>query len=207
SFVALSLTPMMGSKILKKREKQNWIYQKTEPLFVWMNEKYNDSLRSFMKMRWLSIIIVALSFGLIVLFSKVLQSELAPLEDRGQINVNATGPEGATFEYMAEYIDKLVAYTKEKLPTQAIISVTSPGWGSAGANSGFLRITLTDREDRDKSQQELFDDYVPELANFPAARAFASQQQTIGGRRAGLPVQYVIQTTSLDKLKEVLPVF
>src|SRR5699024_283639 len=113
SFVALSLTPMMGSKILKKRDKQNWIYRKTEPIFVWMNDKYNDSLKSFMKMRWMSFIIVGLSFGLIVLFSMVLQSELAPLEDRGQINVNATGPEGATFEYMGEYIDKLVAYTKE----------------------------------------------------------------------------------------------
>lgn len=207
SFVALSLTPMMGSKILKKREKQNWIYRKTEPIFNWMNDKYNASLRSFMKMRWMSFIIMAISLGLIVLFGMVLQSELAPLEDRGQINVNATGPEGATFEYMGEYIDKLVAFSQEVLPTQAIISVTSPGWGSAGANSGFLRITLNDRQDRDKSQQELFDEYVPELANFPAARAFASQQQTIGGRRAGLPVQYVIQSTSIEKLKEVLPVF
>ena len=207
SFVALSLTPMMGSKILKKRERQNWIYRKTEPTFVWLNEKYNDSLKAFMKMRWMSFIIVAASFGLIVLFTMVLQSELAPLEDRGQINVNATGPEGATFEYMGEYIDKLVAYTQETLPTKAIISVTSPGWGSAGANSGFLRITLADRKDRDKSQQELFDEFVPELNNFPAARAFASQQQTIGGRRAGLPVQYVIQSTQMEKLKEVLPVF
>lgn len=207
SFVALSLTPMMSSKVLKKREKQNWIYRKTEPFFDWMNSKYNASLQSFMKRRWLSFIIVGLTFGLIFLFSLILQSELAPLEDRGQINVNATGPEGATFEYMTEYSDQLTAFSQEALPTKAIISVISPTWGSAGANSGFLRITLQDRSERDKSQQELFDEYVPKLKNFPAARAFASQQQTIGGRRAGLPIQYVIQSTSIEKLKEVLPTF
>lgn len=207
AFVALSLTPMMSSKILKKREKQNWVYKKTEPFFIWMNSKYNTSLQGFMKRRWLAFIVVGLSLGLIVLFALTLQSELAPLEDRGQINVNATGPEGATFEYMSEYIDKLVAFSQEELPTQAIISVTSPSWGSSGANSGFLRITLKDRAERDKSQQALFDEYAPKLINFPAARAFGSQQQTIGGRRAGLPIQYVIQATNIEKLKEVLPEF
>ena len=92
SFVALSLTPMMCSKILKKREKQNWIYRKTEPFFNSLNRKYNRSLDGFMRRRWLSFVIVGASIGLIVLFSMTLQSELAPLEDRGQININASGP-------------------------------------------------------------------------------------------------------------------
>lgn len=207
SFVALSLTPMMSSKILKKRERKNYFYRKTEPFFESLNRKYNRSLESFMRRRWLSFIIVGISLGLIVLFTFTLQSELAPLEDRGQININANGPEGATFEYMGEYIDKLVATVQEELPTEAIISVTSPGWGSAGVNSGFLRITLKDRAERDKSQQELFDEFVPKLSQFPSARAFASQQQTIGGRGGGLPIQYVIQATDIEKLKDVLPEF
>lgn len=207
SFVALSLTPMMSSKILKKRERQNWFYIKSEPLFESLNRKYNRSLESFMKRRWLSFIVIGFSLAMIIIFSLTLQSELAPLEDRGQININAKAPEGATFEYMGIYIDKLVKAAQEELPTEAIISVTSPGWGSAGVNSGFLRITLKDREDRDKSQQELFDEFVPKLSQFPAARAFASQQQTIGGRSGGLPIQYVIQATDIEKLKEVLPEF
>ena len=207
SFVALSLTPMMSSKILKRREKQNYFYRKTEPFFESLNRKYNRSLESFMRRRWLSFIIIGITFGLIVLFSFTLQSELAPMEDRGQININATGPEGATFEYMGNYIDKLVATVQEELPTEAIISVTSPGWGSSGVNSGFLRITLKDRAEREKSQQELFDEFVPKLSQFPAARAFASQQQTIGGRGGGLPIEYVIQATDIEKLKDVLPEF
>src|SRR5690606_19547505 len=89
----------------------------------------------------------------------------------------------------------------------AIISVTSPGWRASGVNSGFMRVSLTDRSERDKTQQELFDEYVPRLSSFPAARAFASQQQTIGGRGGGQPIQYVIQTTDIEKLKEALPAF
>lgn len=207
SFVALSLTPMMSSKILKKRERKNYFYRKTEPFFESLNRKYNRSLESFMRRRWLSFVIVGISLGLIVLFSLTLQSELAPLEDRGQININANGPEGATFEYMGEYMDNLIAEVQDELPTEAIISVTSPGWGSAGVNSGFLRIRLKDRTERDKSQQELFDEFVPQLAQFPEARAFASQQQTIGGRGGGQPIQYVIQATDIEKLKTVLPRF
>lgn len=207
SFVALSLTPMMSSKILKRRERQNIIYRKTEPFFVWLNKGYSRALDSFMSVRWMSFVVVLLAAGLIFLLFKTLPSELAPLEDRGQISVNATGPEGATFEYMDEYVNKMVDVSMEALPTNGLISVTSPGFGTQGTNSAFMRIKLTDAKDREKTQQELFDEFTPLLSQYPAAKAFAFQQQTIGGRRAGLPVQYVIQATSLEKLQEALPKF
>ncbi len=207
SFVALSLTPMMSSRILKKRERQNWFYRKTEPFFLWLNNGYSKSLDSFMKVRWLGIVAFLGAGVLIFVLFKYLPSELAPLEDRSQISVNATGPEGATFEYMDEYVDNLVEVTMDNIPTNGLISVTSPGFGTRGANTAFMRIRLSDPEDREKSQQEIYEEYSPLLAEYPAAQAFAFQQQTIGGRRGGLPIQYVIQTTSLDKLQEKLPEF
>ncbi|HET8860082.1 efflux RND transporter permease subunit [Marivirga sp.] len=207
SFVALSLTPMMSSRILKKRERQNYFYRKTEPFFIWLNKVYSNSLDGFMKVRWMGILLFLGSVGLIYGLFKTLPSELAPLEDRGMISVNATGPEGATFEYMDEYINNLIEVTIDTLPTNGIISVTSPGFGTQGTNSGFMRIMLVDAAEREKSQQQLYDEFTPLLNEFPAAKAFAFQQQTIGGRRGGLPVQYVIQATSLDKLQAVLPEF
>lgn len=207
SFVALSLTPMMSSRILKKRERHNWFYRKTEPFFIWLNKGYARSLDGFMKVRWMGILLFLGAIGLIYGLFKTLPSELAPLEDRGMISVSTTGPEGATFEYMDEYINNLVEVTMDTLPTDGLISVTSPGFGTQGTNSGFMRIMLVDAEDREKSQQELYDEYTPVLNEFPAAKAFAFQQQTIGGRRGGLPIQYVIQATSLDKLQAVLPNF
>ncbi|WMN11980.1 efflux RND transporter permease subunit [Marivirga salinae] len=207
SFVALSLTPMMSSRILKRRERHNWFYRKTEPFFVWLNKGYARSLDGFMKVRWMGILLFLGAVGLIYGLFKVLPSELAPLEDRGMISVSTTGPEGATFEYMGEYIDNLVEVTMDTLPTDGLISVTSPGFGTQGTNSGFMRIMLVDASKREKSQQQLYDEYTPILNEFPAAKAFAFQQQTIGGRRGGLPIQYVIQATSLDKLQAILPEF
>jgi multidrug efflux pump len=207
SFVALSLTPMMSSRILKKRERHNWFYRKTEPFFIWLNKGYARSLDGFMKVRWMGILLFLGAIGLIYGLFKTLPSELAPLEDRGMISVSTTGPEGATFEYMDEYINNLVEVTMDTLPTDGLISVTSPGFGTQGTNSGFMRIMLVDAENRKKSQQQLYDEYTPILNEFPAAKAFAFQQQTIGGRRGGLPIQYVIQATSLDKLQAVLPDF
>ncbi|WP_296620028.1 efflux RND transporter permease subunit [Marivirga sp.] len=207
SFVALSLTPMMSSRILKRRERHNWFYRKTEPFFVWLNKGYARSLDGFMKVRWMGILLFLGAVGLIYGLFKVLPSELAPLEDRGMISVSTTGPEGATFEYMDEYIDNLVQVTMDTLPTDGLISVTSPGFGTQGTNSGFMRVMLVDADKREKSQQQLYNEYTPILNEFPAAKAFAFQQQTIGGRRGGLPIQYVIQATSLDKLQAVLPEF
>ena len=68
---------------------------------------YGRSLDAFMKVRWMGVLIFLGAGGLIFLLFKTLPSELAPLEDRGLISMNATGPEGATFEYMDEYVDNM----------------------------------------------------------------------------------------------------
>lgn len=209
SFVALSLTPMLSTKILKKRATKPWLYRKTEPFFEWMNEKYNRSLESFMRKKWQALVILGVSFGLIYWLSNVIQSELSPLEDRSEFRVNSTGPEGATFEYMDAYINKLIALMEEEVPeSEAIITVTSPGFGgSSSTNSGFLRMILKDPSERERTQQQIVDDITPEVLRMTEARSFVSQSQSIGNRRGGLPVQYVIQSTTLESLKEVLPDF
>jgi multidrug efflux pump len=210
SFVALTMTPMLSSKLLKKREKQNWFYTFTEPMYVWLNEKYSNALVAFMKVKWVSLVIILLmGYGIYVLVQE-LPTELAPVEDRGEFRVNLTGPEGATFEYMDRVLDEMTAEFKEFLPEnvrEGIITVTSPGFGTASTNSGFLRVILKDASEREVTQQEIFGQVSGKLKDFTAVRAFATQPQSIGDRRGGLPVQYVLQAPSLDKLKEVIPVF
>ena len=88
-----------------------------------------------------------------------------------------------------------------------MISVTSPGFGTASTNSGFIRLILTDADKRERSQQEIYDQINKKLTTITSVRAFASQAQSIGDRRGGLPVQYVIQAPTLDKLKKVIPTF
>lgn len=208
SFVALSMTPMLSSRLLKKRERPSWFYRKTEPFFVKLNNWYEEALGSFMKVRWLAFVGVAVMVGGIYLLFKALPSELAPVEDRGEIRVNAVGPEGATFYYMDPYIDMLSNRFLAEIPeTQSTISVTSPGWGSNSANSGFVRLILSDAQERERTQEEVYQQVSGILQESTGARAFASQPQSIGDRRGGLPVQYVLQAPTIEKLKEILPEF
>lgn len=210
SFVALTMTPMLSSKLLKKREKHNAFYNITEPFFVWLNEKYNTALERFMKIRWTAFAIIALmGFGIYWMFGTI-PTELAPVEDRGEMRVNLTGPEGATFGYMDNVLDDMLEDFKKEIPEEertGIITVTSPGFGTSSTNSGFLRLILTDATERERSQQQIFDQVSGMIRKYTAVRAFATQPQSIGDRRGGLPVQYVIQAPTLEKLKEVIPEF
>ena len=213
SFVALSLTPMMSTRLLKKRERQNWFYRKTEPFFVGLNRAYNNSLERFMKVRWVAFVIVLMSGGLIALFltGGRIQEEIAPREDRSSVRLFATGPEGATFEYMDRYVDSLVVAAKQHVPErEAIISVTAPGFGaSSSVNSAFMFTILKDPADRERSQNEIAQAFTPVVNRMTEARAFVSQPETISAQRGlgGQPVQYVIQAPNLEKLKEILPTF
>ncbi|KYG81055.1 multidrug efflux pump [Roseivirga ehrenbergii] len=211
SFVALTLTPMMSSKLLRKSEKKNWFYRKTEPFFVSLNRAYNNSLDGFMNMRWMAFVIILLSAGMIVFFlsGNRIPEEIAPLEDRSSLSANATGPEGATFEYMDRYVDSIISAVDKHIPEkEALITITSPGFGNSSMNSARITIMLKDPSERERSQQQIMDDFTPILAQYTEARTSLSQPATIGGRRSsGFPVQYVIQAPNLEKLKEVLPEF
>ncbi|WP_215224266.1 efflux RND transporter permease subunit [Echinicola shivajiensis] len=210
SFVALTMTPMLSAKLLKKRERHNWFYNVTEPVFVWLTEKYEIVLRAFMKFRWTAFLIIAsMGFGIYFLFISI-PSELAPMEDRGEFRISMSGPEGATFDYMDRVIDELLVEIMDVVPERyrsSLISVTSPGFGTASTNSGLVIVRLVDAVDRDLSQQQIFETVSGVIKNKTDVRAFASQPQSIGDRRGGLPIQYVLQAPSIDKLKEIIPSF
>ncbi|MBO6571190.1 MAG: efflux RND transporter permease subunit [Balneola sp.] len=209
SFVALSLTPMLSTKLLKKREKQNRFYAATEPFFIKMNKAYKNSLQSFMKRRWLAPLTILASGGLIYLLMSTLPQETAPLEDRSRVRMFAQAPEGASYEYMDNYMDRLVTLVQDSIPeTKSVISVTSPGFGaSSSVNSGFAFSILKDPELRDRSQNDVANDLTEKVKLLSGAQTFVSQEQTIGSSRGGLPVQFVLQNQDFERLKSVIPDF
>lgn len=209
SFVALTLTPMFSTRILKKREKHNWLYMKTEPMFNMLNEFYRKSLESFMRHRWLAFAIIAISLVMIFGIGGLIPSELAPLEDRSGMRLVATAPEGTSYEYMEGYMSELYDLVKQEVPeADAIISITSPGFGAASSvNSGFIRLRLVDPDQRKRSQQEIAATLSSKVRKLSAARVFVSQDQSIGGQGGGLPVQYVIQAPNFETLRDIVPLF
>ena len=211
SFVALTLTPMLSTRLLKSDAKHSWFYRKTEPFFRKLTEAYRRTLHSFMEQRWWALVIMTACIGLIALFYTTLPEELAPLEDRSSVRMFATAREGATFQYMDNYVDSLYAAVQDEVGEDlaATISVTSPGFGaSSSVNSAFMRVQLVEPARRDRSQMQIADQLTAAVSQLEGARTYVSQEQTISiGFGQGLPVQYVLQAPNIDELKAVLPEF
>ncbi|MDR1114543.1 MAG: efflux RND transporter permease subunit [Tannerella sp.] len=201
AFVALTFTPMLATKLLKRQEKKNWLYRKTEPFFEGLNKLYSGSLNLFLKKRWISIPVVLFLLCSIAYFWQKIPSELSPLEDRSQISINIRGPEGATYEFVRDFSEKIeqiadsVAYERSAITTRA--------WGA----SGFITVILPDIRMRERSQMEIAELLSAEVRKETLARGFVQQQSTFAGGRGGMPVQYVLQATSIEKLEEFLPEF
>lgn len=201
SFVALSFVPMLASKLLKKKEKHNPFYDKTEVFFTGMNRFYDRMLRAFTQRKWLVLPILILSTLLIVLFWNIVPSEMAPLEDRSQIMIRSTAPEGATFEFVRDYTDRIATLADSIVPErESNIVFTRNGFS-------MIRLILPDMQERERSQMEIAAELSAAVRNENAARAFVQQQSTFGGRRAGMPIQYVLQAPNIEKLQAFIPPF
>lgn len=212
ALVSLTLTPVLNVKLTRKVHKHSWFYHKTEPFFQWMENGYFNSLKAFMRIRWIAVILIVACFGIIWFIGGGLKSELAPMEDRSQFRLQVTAPEGTSFDYMDRYVDRLAQLMLDSIKPEErriVLTVTAPGFSGAGSvNTGFVRVSLTDPKDRTRSQEDIVNMVNRNLGKFSEGRAFAVQEQTISvNRRSGQPVQFVIQNNNFDKLKEVLPKF
>ena len=113
-------------------------------------------------------------------------------------------PEGATYEYMARYADEISNFVEQTVPEQEKV-IQFIGGGQT--NRASMQLWLVDADKRQRTQQEIADELAIQVRQFTGGRTLVSQQQTFGGRRGGLPVEYVIQAKNLDDLKAILPVF
>lgn len=211
SFVALTLAPMLCSKVLKNHEHSRF-YNWTEPFYVRMTSIYRNLLSGFLKVRWLAFPLVLASGVAIYLLFGLIPTELAPLEDRSRLRVSATAPEGASYEYMLDYMDQLSELAAEEVPeVETLISQTSPGFGgSSSVNSGFLRIFLKDGSGRERSQAEIAEALNVASRQLTGSRVVVIQDSTISlgpGAGSRLSLQFVLQSQDFAKLEEKLPEF
>ncbi len=210
AFVSLSLTPMLNARLTGRSEGHSRFYTLTEPFFRNMEMGYRRLLERFMRKRYRAVIIVLLTIVLGAFIFPKIPSELAPLDDRSWMRFQITAPEGASFEYTDDFLQRIAALVEDSVPEKRVLlTVSAPGFAGSGAvNTGFIRLMLASPEERTRSQQEIAEYLQKKVGAFPQGRAFVIQQQTISaGGFGGLPVQFVIQAPNFDKLKEVLPRF
>ncbi|UYW01707.1 efflux RND transporter permease subunit [Flavobacterium agricola] len=210
AFVSLTLTPMLNAYLVKGgQQKQTKFYQRTEKYFVRMNKSYAGSLQFFLNRKWLSAAVIVVCLGMIALFFTILPKETAPYDDRSNISVRATGPEGVSYDYMQKFMNELTDMINDSVPEKNVsLVITSPSYGSGSANSGVIRLGLVQPQDREKTQGQIANDLSVWTRNFTDAKVSISQQPTISvGRRGGMPIQYIIQATNFEKLEEKVPEF
>lgn len=210
AFVSLTLTPMLNAYLMKGgKQKRTRFYEFTEPYFENLNRSYAETLTAFMKRKWLSFPILAVSVLMIVLFFKLLPKETAPYDDRSSLMVAVTTPEGATYEYTDRFMQELSQLIQDSIPEEKIsLVITSPGFMTSSVNSGRIRLALVEPNERKRSQKEIADAFSKWTRRYSEAKTNVIQQPTIAvNRRGGLPVQYIIQAPNFEKLREKVPQF
>ena len=210
ALVSLTITPVLNVYMTKKNSGHGKFYEKTEPFFQGMENGYKNVLTRFLKVRWFAWVLVVICSGLIYLIVGGIQNEIAPLEDKSNVRLNITGPEGASYDYMTNVGADLVNYLYDSIPERDYVFGSIPGFGgNGGVNSGSLRLALIDPKNRTRTQSEVARDLQGKLRRFNNVRIFPIEEQTIsvGGGRGSLPVQFIIQNLNFEKIKDVIPKF
>lgn len=202
--VALTLSPMLASKVLKNDQKHNRITEKLDEAFMKVRGKYGRVLTKILA----KPLIVILSFvgilaAMVFLFT-ITPAEYTPREDRGAFMIMVNGPEGATYSYMKEYMDVIEERMQPYLDSGEIESlmVRAPrGFGNLSSfNNGMVVAVLSEWGTR-RSAFEIMDEVRMKLSDLSGVRAFPVMRQGFAGG-AGKPVQFVISGGTYDQLRE-----
>ncbi|MEO8741178.1 MAG: efflux RND transporter permease subunit, partial [Casimicrobiaceae bacterium] len=189
-FVALTLTPMMCSLLLRHETKHSWIYNRVEAFIEGMTQGYRRALTAILRARWLMVIVWFAVAGLGALFFTLLKSELAPLEDRGVILGIVSGPQGSTPQYTADQLKSIEAFYATIPEAEAYTAIA----GFPTVVDGIAVLRLKNWEDRKKRQQQITDELRPKMAAIPGALAFAVNPPSLGQPFRSTPIEYVIMS-------------
>ncbi len=190
-FVALTLSPMMCSKLLRHDRKHGRFYEFGERVLKGLDRRYNRALGFLLDRRFavlsVGLLIIA---GMVALFS-TLPEELAPAEDQGSIMGIGSAPEGATIEYTDRYmlqaVDMMAALPEQDRYFGFV------GWN--GVTNAITFVKFVDWRERERSTQQIAGELFPQFAGIAGIRAFPITPPPLGVRDFGQPVRFVVQTT------------
>lgn len=201
SITALTLSPMLCSKLLKQSERQSAFGLWIDRLFVNVENTYKKSLQNNVYAGKTSLLIIVLACASTYGLLQQLPSELSPKEDRGNFFILMNSAEGASFssnsKNMAEIERRLMPYLQSEELERVIVRV--PGFGSS---AGIAIVGMDDWKKRRRPTEAVMAEISKNLSDIPDIRAFAIMRRGIGGRGLSRPVQYVIQGNTYEELAE-----
>ncbi len=189
-FVALTLTPMMCSTLLRHQKSHGRVYTVIENFLNGLTQAYRSSLGVALRHRLVVVLLGLLVAGASGVLFTTIKSELAPIEDRGVVFGVVSAPDGATIDYTLESvkrIEQMYAGISEASGNQSIV-------GFPTVTEGFAILRLKPWDERDRSQQEIAASLLPRFMALPGVRAFPSNPPSFGQRATSKPVEFVIMS-------------
>ncbi len=199
-FVALTLSPMMCSLLLKHETRHGALFRWSERLLQGLSRGYRRALGGSLSLRWLVILIFFAVAGSAWFLFKGLKSELSPVEDRGIVVGIFVGPEGATIDYMDRYARRLEDIYKHTADVERYFVVS----GNPVVNQGISFVGLTDWDVRRRSSLAVVRELQPKFFGIPGVLAFPVTPPSLGQSARERPISFVIITSaSYQELQEI----
>jgi len=206
-FVALTLTPMLASKILRPLHGTGtgWASRSFDAFFDGLNRFYDRSLRRALAHPWVMIGGAFAAIIASVLIFRLLPSELVPVEDRGFGFGVVVAPEGSTLDYTDRYMREIEGRLMALPERRALFSALGLAFGGPGnVTNGFMFLALKPRAERDRSQQQIVQQLFPQLIGIPGVLAFVVNPPSLGGSASFSPVEYVLQGETYEDLSKAV---
>jgi len=206
SLLALTLTPMMCSKLITAQAHESILTRVVDKVFSWLRDSYREALIAALRFRYVVVAGLVALMGIVYFLWTKVPSEFAPTEDQGVFNVRITGPEGASMSYMQEQInimqDRVLSYVESGEIDN--ISFMLPGFGgsSAGVSNAMSIVALPAWENRTKSTQQVMDEFRAIWSDIPGIELNMFMRSGLVRGGGGLPVQFVIGGRTFDELVE-----
>jgi multidrug efflux pump len=196
ALVALTLTPMMASKLPDSASQRNRIAFAVDRFFKRASAVYDRRLRSLIRRPWLVVAVVAVLIVLGGITFRTVPTEFAPAADVGRVFVTIEGPEGSSFDYMDRHARMLEAIVMKEMEKGDIdrVMIRVPGVGGGDVRTGDVNsaravVILKDWHERERSAREVTQALLVEARKLPGIRAFAGQPGSLGRRGFGAPIQ------------------
>ncbi|MDA7745795.1 multidrug efflux RND transporter permease subunit [Psychromonas sp.] len=190
--VALTLSPMMCSKMLTANHQPNRFERTVNNVLTALTNKYSNVLEVVMKRRPAIIIFALLVFASLPLLFKFIPSELAPSEDKGALMMMSTAPSNANLDFIESSMSKVVAEIEKQPSVLSSLAMS----GIPTANQAFGIAIMKPWSQRDQNPKELANALTPAFNSIPSVATTAFQMPELPGSSGGLPVQFVITTSN-----------
>ncbi|WP_116808313.1 efflux RND transporter permease subunit [Steroidobacter cummioxidans] len=202
ALVALTLVPMMCSKIFAKGIVRGRVAHAVDRFFQWLSRMYELSLRRALAAPLIVVISGVLAIGLAFVLFKDLPSEYTPTEDRQRVFIRVTAPEGSSLQYLDRYLRQVEEVVMEEVERGNVRRFNSraPSFGGSDMSSGFVSLNLSDWSERKESAQEIAARLRKRLANLVGVRINVGMPGGLGIRGSGIPVQVVLGGSDYEEL-------